>query len=74
MKTSQLSKFNLSKKEIASALKWTCAILIYAFIIYISVSSDKSEEQEGPTFFFLFLILGVIAISWLICKLKRLFS
>lgn len=64
-----MSKFTL--KEIASKLKLMFAIIVCAAVIYICLQSDNYEEGEGPTFFYLFLILSVLAIDWITCKIKE---
>lgn len=65
--------FRFTREEIVSTLKCTCAVIVYGSMIYISLKSDKYEEGEGPTFFFLFFILGVVAIDWIIHKIKYIY-
>lgn len=62
----------ISKDKIVEILKLTCAVIFCVSALYIHFTSSSCiNEGDGPTFWLLFLIVGVAAIDWTIRKTKE---
>jgi hypothetical protein len=39
--------------------------------ILLAITSRSEDAGQGPSLFMLYLILGALALNWIICKIKR---